>query len=499
MKILDVLTEPWAIIPQKKAEIDEIYATHLRGEKIDLSVIEAATGKSMKNEPIGYDVVDGVAIIEMSGVMAKKMNLFAQISGGVSTQMMTQAVRAAVADPMVRAIALVIDSPGGAVDGTQELAAAIADAAAQKPTAAIADGIMASAAYWAGSAAGAVFATSDLTQLGSIGVVATHVDVSGAQAQRGVKTTEIAAGKFKRIVSQYAPLSPEGRDTMQAQVDYIYNVFLDGVATNRGLESRDVAHTQMGDGRIFFGQQAVDAGLADGIASVDQVVAQLRAGTIPLKPMMSSSRSAAAVSAGAAPVAGPAVPARPVRPALPAAGAAAPSHLTQENSMSDNDVQAKIDAAVAAAVQTERAAAEAKVTAAVATAKADGATAERTRIQSVMAQAMPGHDALIQTLAFDGTTTGPEAAVQVLAAEKAKLGKTKADLKADAPTAVPFAAAPDPAKETPAATVKTEAQQMAEAGNVAAKAARYIDDEAKAGRRVSAAEAVAHITAEEAK
>lgn len=62
----------------------------------------------------------------------------------------------------------------------------------------------------------------------------------------------------------------------------------------------------------------------------------------------------------------------------------------------------------------------------------EGAKAERERIQAVQAQSMPGHEALIEQLKFDGKTTGPEAAVQVLAAEKGKLGKQLQDLQADA-------------------------------------------------------------------
>lgn len=86
--------------------------------------------------------------------------------------------------------------------------------------------------------------------------------------------------------------------------------------------------------------------------------------------------------------------------------------------------------------------------------KADGATAERERIKAVEAQAVPGHEVLIAELKFDGKTTGPEAAVKVLAAEKEKRAKTMADLKADAPAPVPHA-------ETPAPTGAPEEQQAA--------------------------------------
>ncbi len=118
--------------------------------------------------------------------------------------------------------------------------------------------------------------------------------------------------------------------------------------------------------------------------------------------------------------------------------------------------------------------------------KADGATAERERIKAVEAQAVPGHEALIAELKFDGKTTGPEAAVKVLAAEKEKRAKTLGGLKADAPAPVPHAEAPaSPAKkEEPDPKV------------VAQKARNYQSEQAKQGVHVTVAEAVAHVRTE---
>ena len=81
--------------------------------------------------------------------------------------------------------------------------------------------------------------------------------------------------------------------------------------------------------------------------------------------------------------------------------------------------------------------------------RAEGATAERDRILSVESQTLPGHAALIATLKADGKTSGPEAAAQVLAAERAKLANMAIALAADAPLVVPHAAVPEePAAES---------------------------------------------------
>lgn len=387
MKVLDILTAPWAIQPEKLLEIQAIYATHLRGEKIDIGAIEAKLGRSLANEQKPYQVQDGVAVIEANGVLGKKMNLFMQISGGASTQMIGNNLRMALNDSAVHSIILAIDSPGGTVDGTQNLGDMVMAARDRKPIAALSDGMMASAAYWIGSAASKVYISSNTVAVGSIGVVATHTDVSKAEAQAGLKTTEIYAGKFKRIASQYGPLSDEGQQSMQDHVDYLYSIFAGAIANQRGVSVETVLNS-MADGRVFIGQQAIDAGLVDGVSTIEDLIAQLN-----------SSRAGAARSS----------------PNLISKGAK--NMLTKEQIIAEAPE-------LAAAL------------------RAEGATAERDRIQAVRAQSIRGHEALIEQLAFDGITSGPEAAVQILAAEKNLQVKAAADLAASGPKPAPFAAAP---------------------------------------------------------
>jgi len=409
MKLLDVLTAPWAIEPAKLLEIQAIYATHLRGDKIDIGAVEAKLGRPLANEPKAYEIQDGVAIISIEGVIAKRANLFSQISGGVSTDLVGRDLKDALADPAVHSIILSIDSPGGTVDGTISLANVVA--ASTKPVLALASGTMASAAYWIGSAANSVYITDATTIVGSIGVVATHTDVSKAEAARGVKTTEIFAGQYKRIASNYAPLSKEGRQTMQDQVDYTYSLFVSAVAKQRGV-SEDTVLTDMADGRIFIGQQAIDAGLVDGVSTLDALVQQLNANRA------SGNLSRAGVAH------------KPTQPL----GAAMP--ITREQLAAEAPD-------VLAAVQQE------------------GASAERSRIQSIEAQAIPGHEALIATLKFDGKSTAGDAAMAVLAAEKTTRNAQAAALAKDAPAPlalVPASAVEGNTKPTSRADLDTAAK-----------------------------------------
>ena len=390
MTILDVLYQPWAIAPDRLTEIQSIYAAHLRGESIDIDAVEARIGRQLQNQPQGYEVQDGAALIPLRGVMAPRMNLMNQVSGGTSTELFARDVKAALNDPEVRSIVLLVDSPGGAVGGTMAAASAVMAARGVKPIATYSDGTMASAAYWVGSAADRVYVSSGVDQVGSIGVVASHVDVSRREEALGIKTTEIVAGKYKRVASQHGPLTESGQQSIQGQVDYLYSLFVGDVAAQRGV-SVDKVLADMADGRVFIGRQAIDAGLADDIASLDDVIAEMndRAAT--------ASRFSASL---------------PSPPRV---------------SMDHNQV-----AASWAAENPE----------AAAVLRTEGAAGERARIAAVRAQALPGHEGLIEKLAADGQTTGPEAAVQVIAADRVRQqGIAQARLN-DAIDAVPQAAAP---------------------------------------------------------
>lgn len=416
MKIIDVLNAPWAIEPTKLLEIQAIYATHLRGDKIDISAIEKQLGRPLDNKQRDYEIVDGVAILSMEGVMAKKMNLFSQISGGCSTQILRNNINSALIDSAVHSLIIVADTPGGTVDGTQLLVNDIANANTIKPVVTWANGCIASAGYWAGSASSKIYISDFTTAVGSIGVVCTHVDISEAEKARGVKTTEITAGKYKRIASQYGELSAEGMKSIQDQADYLYEVFVNDVAKNRGVSAEKVL-SDMADGRIFMGQQAIDAGLVDGVSTIEALIEQLN---------QDQSKTPAKVSQ-----------ANKANQANQRAGAA-------HNSI--NSINLK-----GTTMQTAEQIASEHPEAA-ATLRAQGAEQERARIKAVEDQTIAGHEALINTLKFDGVSTGGDAAQAVLAAEKSQRTAQAAALAADAPQPIPQAS------QSPVAQAVADAQ-----------------------------------------
>jgi signal peptide peptidase SppA len=454
MRLADLVQGYWAITSDMHDEIRSIYDTHMRGEKIDIKAVEARIGRPLANtERQPYQVRDGVAIIGMEGVIGPKANLFMQISGGVSAQQLRQDIQAAAADPKVKAGILYGDTPGGNVLGVAEAAAAWKAFADTKPAVTWSDGMLASAGYWIGSAAPSIYVSGPMVNVGSIGVRTEHVDVSMAQARDGIKRTIIAAGRYKAAGD--GPLDPKTLEYKQAQVDYLYSLFVDWTAQMRGA-SVDKVLADMADGRIFIGEQAVSAGLVDGVASLEQLVQALASKPASVTTMPGQSRPMAgkrrrtmvaaatytapahaealapSTTAAAGAPAADASTAPSSEPVVPAAEGDSPTPTGDVMATPDNTQTGGITTAEALAAAYPALVEQIRATAHSAGLTA-GATAERERITAVRAQSLPGHEALIDKLAFDGKTTGPEAAVAVLSAVRTATAGAAAAHFADAP------------------------------------------------------------------
>ena len=432
MTLLDLITGAWAIEPDKLREIQAIYATHLRGQKIDIAALEARMGRPLSNEQQAYTVEPGgVAVLRMSGVIAPKANLFMQVSGGMSTQMATKQLESATADPRVRSTILALDTPGGNVIGTPEMAAAVREMSAIKPIVTHSDGALASAGYWIGSAANAVYISGPTVQVGSIGVV---VDRSYNPASAS-REESIVAGRYKRFSKSNEPLSDEARAIVQADVDYVYSLFVDQVAAYRDTTSEQVLE-RMADGRVFRGQQAIDAGLVDGVLTLDALVESMATDPAPY-----AKRRKAVFAVAALP--------------SPSAGAA-PKDKTTTREKEPVMPEADNKPVTRASFEQDHAPLFAQLRGEFSTL---GATQERERIQAVLAVGanLPGHEKLLGNLAFDGKTTAPEASMAVLKAEGDQRAAAIKAHQDDAPAAAKGSAAPADKG------AKTKDQQVAEA------------------------------------
>jgi len=222
-----------------------------------------------------YSLLGDTAIIPISGPLMKRESFFSFFFGGSSYAFIKAAVKAAMGDDEVASIVLRIDSPGGVVNGLEETADLIYDARDQKPIVAYADGMMASAAYWIGSAATELVAGAT-SMVGSIGVLMVHDDWSKSNERAGLNVTYLTAGKYKALGNPDEPLSDLARETFQAELNYLYTLFVETVARNRDVEEGKVL-SDMADGRIFIGQQSADAGLVDYIGNFELAYERARA------------------------------------------------------------------------------------------------------------------------------------------------------------------------------------------------------------------------------
>lgn len=263
-RVLQAVQEmPWAIQPSKLEAIMGMLELRAEGREVPF---EAARPREVQR-------VAKVAILPMVGVIGQRMGMMTEFSGGVSTERLGELIDAAVADAEIGAIVLDVDSPGGGVYGVPELAAKIRAARDQKRVIAVANSLMASAAYWLSSQASEVVA-SPSSEVGSVGVVATHIDQSGLDEAMGLKVTFVHAGAHKVEGNPHQPLSPDALEFLQQRVNEYYSMFLDAVAQGRGLKAKQVQE-QFGGGRVFGAQEAVQRKMADRVATLDQVVAEL--------------------------------------------------------------------------------------------------------------------------------------------------------------------------------------------------------------------------------
>jgi signal peptide peptidase SppA len=202
------------------------------------------------------------------------MNLFGRMSGGTSTELMAAEFRELLRDTQVKAILFDINSPGGTVYGIPELAEEIRAARGVKPIVAVADALAASGAYWLGTQADELYVTPS-GDVGSIGVVTAHTDLSAAAEKAGVKTTLVSAGRFKTEGNPYQPLGEEAYAHLKDRVDALYTTFVRDVARGRGV-SDAVVREGFGQGRLVSATTARDLGMVTGIQTFDATLAKLQ-------------------------------------------------------------------------------------------------------------------------------------------------------------------------------------------------------------------------------
>lgn len=271
--------------------IDEEYAKFLvsHAQNINLQLhleqhgAQAAAGNANGYGSLAIDA-NGIAQIELSGTLMKHCS---SMAAGTSLALARRQVRAAANNDLVRGILLVIDSPGGTVAGTADLAADIRAAASKKPLFAYIEDCGASGAYWLASQAQRV-AMNATGLAGSIGVFTVVEDTSKAAEKEGVKVHVVRFGAMKGAGTPGTPVTEEQLSYLQERIDGFADDFIGAIASGRKM-SREAA-TKLADGRVHKGEAAKKVGLVDAIESIDETLAAL---TAEINKKTSSSRTKA--------------------------------------------------------------------------------------------------------------------------------------------------------------------------------------------------------------
>lgn len=340
-------------------------------KRIDAAMLSQIVQVENKN---GFDVLEGgVAVIPIVGPITRYWNCFSASIEDVQT-----AFAMAMDDPSVKSIILDVNSPGGTVDGTAEMAQIIREARGKKPIVTYAGGTLASGAYWLGSAADKIV-LGETAVAGSIGVVAVIEDNRRAQQAKGIDRYQFvsSASPNKRL----DPATEEGATAILEEVNALAGIFIDAVAKNRNTSVNNVLEN-FGKGGVFIGAEAVKRGMADEVGTFESVYRSLA------KPSSN----------------------------IFTGGAGAKASMTREEIEANHPE-------IVSAIRSE--------------ANAQGAEAERKRIQEIEAVARPGHEELVKAMKFDGKSTSGDVAVAILKAddEKSKNAyKGRTDDAKDIPT-----------------------------------------------------------------
>ncbi len=275
--MISLFSQPWLITDESFAAMCKI------AEQFDFQSLASKSDGAQAAIPLFQDEYDddqgylkvenGIGIITIDGPIVKDPNLFERLFFGASDMdAISAALEEAGERPDVKGALLDINSPGGTVIGTPELASAVRQLARSKYVYSFTDGMMASAAYWIGSQTDAIYATPS-SRVGSVGVLQTVTNRTDQLKMRGVTVETFSAGKYKSAGLPHAPLTDEQRAMIQANVDEIHADFKAAVLA-RG---RQIPPEAM-EGQDFTGKNAAANGMVTGLVqNRKQVIGKLMA------------------------------------------------------------------------------------------------------------------------------------------------------------------------------------------------------------------------------
>ncbi|EBW6364390.1 S49 family peptidase [Salmonella enterica subsp. enterica serovar Oranienburg] len=240
-------------------------------ENLDQAGMELVTGNYMSGDKPRarfYQVVNGIAVLPVSGTLVHKLGGMRPFSGMTGYDGITARLQQAMDDPDVKGILLDIDSPGGQAAGAFDCADMIHRLGEQKPVWALANDLACSGAMLLASACSRRLVTQT-ARIGSVGVVMAHTSYAGKLEQEGVEITLLYSGKHKTDLNPYQALPDDVRTDYQQKMDDTRQMFSEKVAQYTGLSVDAVMATEAA---TYDGQAGIDVGLADEMVNAADAV-----------------------------------------------------------------------------------------------------------------------------------------------------------------------------------------------------------------------------------
>jgi signal peptide peptidase SppA len=232
--------EPWMVRPDVFESMVDVLASALRGHTAGpVSLVDRVMEDNPRDNdqgpvPFEYMVAGGVAVVPVQGILGKHLSAMETLCGGCSLDQLEVDLQRAEADPGVRSILLRMDTPGGQVTGTPEVAESVAQIARfSKPVVAWTDSQMCSGGYYIGSQATRV-AASGSAIVGSVGVIMSLMDASEALERQGIKYHVYTTGELKALGNPSQPITQKQHEWILGFIEQTFAEFQEAVLSGRG-------------------------------------------------------------------------------------------------------------------------------------------------------------------------------------------------------------------------------------------------------------------------
>ena len=207
-----------------------------------------------------------IVVISLNGSIQETQGGF--LSGGISPRLVRNQLQRAAVDSSIEGVVLRVESPGGSIAASQEIAAMVRDF--KKPIVVSMADMAASGGYYISAPAQGIVAQPG-TMTGSIGVISTLMNMDGLYEMLGIEVETFKSGEHKDMFSRN--LTEAERLIMQEISDEAYNQFVADVAEGRGMSIAEVR--ELATGQIYLGSQALELGLVDRLGGIDEAIEYL--------------------------------------------------------------------------------------------------------------------------------------------------------------------------------------------------------------------------------